>query len=160
MTGTMHGEVTVAGPILHTLTPLAGISANGRFEVIDGELPGLNSNESLKSMTRFRNPQDARRAVSAFSSFSSDLDLTNEQMTNHDIDVDFYGVDFECSGYLKLNGSNRLNYKGLAKVLKKQGFFTNTFAKLFHEAREHNGKLVFPLQITGTLADPKLALVD
>lgn len=160
MTGTMHGQFAVAGPIEHTLNPLAAIRGGGKLTVLDGELPGLNSNDSLKKMTRFRHPKDLGRNVSSFSSLSSDLDLTHQQMTNHDIDVAFYGFDLQCAGHLDLNGTGELAYHGVAKVLKKQGFVTNVFAELFHEARDKNGKLVFPLRITGTITNPKFALVD
>lgn len=160
MTGTMHGEITLSGPIEHTMNPLAGIRGSGNLTVDNGELPGMNSDDSLKKMTRFRNASDAGRPVSAFSSFSSDLDLTGQRMTNRDIDVAFYGFDLDCAGHLDLDKAANLEYHGVAKVLKKQGFATNIFAELFHEARDENGKLVFPLRITGTLDNPKFSLVD
>jgi uncharacterized protein involved in outer membrane biogenesis len=160
MTGTMRGDIALAGPIAHTLNPLAGLKAIGDLTVVDGELPGLNSNNSLKKMTRFRNPIDAGRNIAAFSSFSSDLELTKERMTNRNIDVAFYGVDLSCAGHLDLNATARLEYRGTVKVLKKQGFLTNLFAEVFREGRNENGKLVFPLRITGMLSNPKFALVD
>ena len=160
LTGTLRGHLEFSGPIAHTLNPLAGIKGTGNLTVVDGELPGLNSNDSLKKMTRFRNPKDAGRNTAAFSSFSSDLELTKERMTNHDIDVAFYGVDLSCAGHLDLDATARLEYRGTARVLKKQGFVTNIFAEVFHEGRNDSGKLVFPLQITGTLSNPKFALVD
>ena len=80
----MRGHIEFSGPIAHTLNPLAGIKGTGNLTVVDGELPGLNSNGSLKKMTRFRNPKDAGRNIAAFSSFSSDLELTKERMTNHE----------------------------------------------------------------------------
>jgi len=81
-------------------------------------------------------------------------------MTNRDIDVAFYGFDLDCAGHLDLDKTESLAYQGMAKVLKKQGFVTNIFAELFHEARNENGKLVFPLRITGTLGNPKFSVVD
>lgn len=160
MTGTMDGEIKLSGPIQHTLTPLAGIHGSGNLTVENGQLPGLNSVESLRKMTRFRNARDAGRPVSAFSSFSSDLDLTGQRMTNRDIDVAFYGFDLDCAGYLDLDKAEALEYHGTAKVLKKQGLLTNLFAEVFHEARNENGKLVFPLRVTGTLTTPKFSVVD
>jgi hypothetical protein len=53
-----------------------------------------------------------------------------------------------------------MDYHGVAKIVRKQGFVTNIFAEIFHEGRSENGKLVFPLRITGTLVNPKFALVD
>ena len=72
----------------------------------------------------------------------------------------FYGVDLSCAGYLDLDATARLEYRGTARVLKKQGVVTNIFAEVFREGRNDNGKLAFPLQITGTLSNPKFALVD
>lgn len=160
MTGTMHGEITLSGPIEHTMNPLAGIHGSGNLTVDNGELPGMNSADSLRKMTRFRNARDAGKPVSAFSSLSSDLDLTGQRMTNRDIDVAFYGFDLDCGGHLDLDKTGNLEYRGVAKVLKKQGFVTNIFAELFHEARDENGKLVFPLRVTGTLDNPKFSVVD
>lgn len=60
----------------------------------------------------------------------------------------------DCAGELGLNNGS-LNYEGEAKVLKKQGFFTNLFAKIAHEAKEESGRLVFPIRVSGTMLKPK-----
>ena len=160
MTGTLHGEITLSGPIEHTANPLAGIRGSGKLTVENGQLPSMNSADSLRKMMRFRQAADAGKPASAFSYAASDLDLTGQRMTNRDIDVAFYGFDLDCSGYLDLDKNENLAYQGMAKVLKKQGLMTNIFAELFHEARNENGKLVFPLRITGTLGNPKFSVVD
>jgi uncharacterized protein involved in outer membrane biogenesis len=160
MTGTMEGEVSLGGAIEHSFAPLVGIRGTGNLTVRNGELPSLNSNENLKELARFREPGDAERPLSSFSSFSGDLDLTNQRISSREINIAFYGSDLECTGDLGLRGTSTLDYQGEVRVLKKQGFFTNVFAKLLHEAREENGKLVFPIRITGTIVDPKVTAID
>jgi len=159
MTGTMGGQVTLAGPIEHSLNPLEGIHGSGNLTVRNGELPSLSSNEDMKKMTRFRDPEAALLPPSAFSSFSSDIALASQRISSHAISVAFYGVDLDCDGVLGLS-SGTLDYQGKVKVLKKQGFFTNLFAKVAHEAKEENGRLVFPIRVTGTMLNPKFAVTD
>lgn len=160
MSGTMDGEVVVGGRIEHTLNPLLGIRGTGKFTIRDGEFPSLNTNDNLKQLARFRDSQDESRPLSSFSSISSDLELADQQMTSREIKIALYGVDMQCAGELDLRGAGTLNYDGAVRVMKKQGFFTNVFARAFREAREENGKLVFPIRITGTLEEPKVAVVD
>ena len=160
MTGTMEGQVKLAGPIEHSLSPLAGIHGSGSLTVRNGELPSLGTNENLKKMARFRDPADLERPPSAFSSFSSDLNLASQRISSRAVNVAFYGVDVECAGALGLSSGGTLDYQGVAKVVKKQGFFTNLVAKIAHEAKEENGKLVFPIKVSGTMVDPKFSVVE
>ena len=159
MTGTMEGQVKLAGPIEHSFSPLAGIRGSGNLTVRNGELPSLGANENLKKMARFRDPADVERPAAAFSSFSSDLDLASQRISSRAINIAFYGVDVECAGALGLSGGT-LHYLGVARVLKKQGFFTNLVAKIAHEAKEENGRLVFPIKVSGTMPDPKFSVVE
>lgn len=160
LTGTMDGEVTLSGPIKHTADPLGGLGAKGKFIVRNGELPSLNSSDNMKQLARFRDAQDANHPLAAFSSLSTDLDLAEQHMSSSDLNIAFYGSDLECSGDLDLKGEGTLHLNGLLKVMKKQGFATNIFARLFREAREQDGRLIFPLQVSGTLAAPQFKLVD
>jgi uncharacterized protein involved in outer membrane biogenesis len=160
MTGTMDGQVVLGGRIEHSLDPLAGIRGTGNVMVRNGEFPSLNSNENLKKMARFRDPKDAQRDLASFSSFTGDLDLASQRISSREINIAFYGVDLQCAGGLGLSGSGILDYQGVAKVMKKQGFFTNIFARTMHDAKEENGKLVFPIQINGTMVNPKFSVVD
>jgi len=160
MTGTMDGHVALGGPIEHSLDPLDGIRGTGNLTVRNGEFPSLNSNDNLKQMARFRDPKDAQRDLASFSLFSGDLDLANQRISSREINIAFYGVDLQCAGDLGLSRAGSLNYQGVAKVEKKQGFFTNIFARTMHEAKEENGKLVFPIRINGTMVNPKFSVVD
>jgi hypothetical protein len=128
--------------------------------VHNGEFPSLNSNDNLKKMARFRDPKDAQRDASSFSSLSGDLDLANQRISSREVNIAFYGVDLQCAGGLGLTGSGTLDYQGVAKVLKKQGFFTNIFARTMHEAKEENGKLIFPIRINGTMVKPKFSVTE
>lgn len=160
MTGTMDGQVALGGKIEHSLNPLDGIRGTGNLTVRNGEFPSLNSNENLKKMARFRDAKDAQRDLASFSSFTGDLDLANQRISSREINIAFYGVDLQCAGDLGLSGAGILDYQGVAKVMKKQGFFTNIFARTMHDAKEENGKLVFPVRINGTMVNPKFSVVD
>ena len=157
MTGIMEGRVNLTGAIEHNTTPLQGIRGTGKLTVRDGELPSLAANDNLKKMTRFRDEKNAIRDPSAFSSFSSDISLADQRISSRQIDIAFYGVDIQCAGILGLSQGGVLDYQGVAKVMKKQGFLTDTFAKLLHDAKEENGRLIFPIRVKGTMENPKIS---
>lgn len=159
ITGMMQAKLTLQGVIAHTANPLADISGAGHFVVRNGELPSLNQNKSMAEMKRFRYPSAAAKPLSAFSRFGGDMELNNHHITNRKIGLDFYGIDVEGGGTLdEINGG--LNYRGAATIEKKQGFFTNIFARMFKEAHEKQGKLTFPIQLTGTLSNPKFSVTE
>ncbi len=159
MTGKMQGTLKLDGEIEHTRDPLQHIHGSGNLTIRDGELPTLSQNKDMQKMTRFRDPAVASRPPSSFSSFSADMNLANQRIFSHEINVAFYGVDVRCSGSLDLTDGGGLNYKGVAMVITKEGFFTNIFSKL-EGARLENGKLAFPIQIEGTLESPKFSVVN
>ena len=159
MTGMMEAELKLAGEVEHTANPFAGISGGGKFTIGKGELPSLNGNKSMAQMKRFRTPAAAALPPSAFSRFAGDMELRNHHIYSRQIGVDFYGIDVNGSGDVdETNGG--LDYTGTAIILKKQGFFTNVFARLFKEAQEKKGRLTFPLRLTGTLKNPVFAVVE
>ena len=159
MTGMMQAKLTLEGEITHTATPLAGLSGGGTFAVRDGEFPSLNSNKSMAQMKRFRDARAASKPASAFSRFSGDIEIENHRIHNRKVGVDFYGIDVEGSGSLDLaNGG--LNYTGAATIEKKQGFFTNIFARVFKDAQEKSGRLRFPIRLAGTLSQPEFSVTD
>jgi hypothetical protein len=159
MTGTMHGALKLEGEIEHTSNPLLGIQGSGHLTVRDGQLPSLNQAKNMEKMTRFRDPGSAARPPAAFSSFTADMNLANRQIFSHEINVDFYGVDVQCSGSLGVTGGGAMDYKGVANILNKQGFFTNIMGRMSGGSLE-NGKLSFPIQIGGTLDAPKFSIAD
>jgi uncharacterized protein YhdP len=158
MSGIMEGQVNLGGAIEHNTTPLEGIRGTGKLTVHDGELPSLASNYKLKQMARFRDDKDATRNPAAFSSFSSDINLADQRISSRQMNIAFYGVDVECTGMLGLLNGGTLDYQGVAKVMKRQGFFTNTFAKLLHDAKEENGRLLFPIRVKGTMLSPEFSM--
>lgn len=111
----------------------------------------------MAEMKRFRNPGAKSLPSSAFSSFSGVLDLNRQRIINRHIDVDFYGIDVDGSGSVD-ELTSRLDYQGKATILRKQGFFVNTFARLFKGADSKHGRLVFPIRVAGTLNNPKVSV--
>ena len=159
MTGKMQGALKVEGEIEHSPNPLERIHGSGHIIVRNGELPTLNQDKNMMKMTRFRDPGSASRAPSSFSSFSADMNLANRRIFSHQINVDFYGIDVQCSGSLGVTSGGGLDYKGVASVFNSQGFFTNMMARM-SGAKLEKGKLSFPVRIEGTLQNPEFSVVD
>ena len=157
MTGMMQAKLTVWGEIAHTATPLAGISGAGQFIVHNGEIPSINRDKSMVEMKRFRNASAAKKPVSAFSQFSGDVELKNRRFYNRKIGFDFYGIDVGGGGSVD-EANEGLNYRGTATILKQPGFFVSSYVRMFKGAKEKNGKLTFPIVLTGTLSDPQFAI--
>jgi len=159
ITGMMEADMKLAGIIEHSTNPLSGIHGTGHFNIRKGELIGLKGNKSMAQMVRFRDPGTSSLPMSAFSSFSGDLNLNRQRIVSRQINVDFYGIDVDGSGSVdELN--SQLDYKGNATIQTKQGFFVSTFARMFKGADSQYGRLVFPMRITGTLNNPKCSVVD
>ncbi len=159
ITGMMESDMKLHGIIEHSANPLAGIEGTGHFTIGKGEFTGLKGDKSMAEMARFRDPGTSSLPMSAFSSFSGDLDLNRQRIFNRQINVDFYGINLDGSGSVdELN--SRLDYKGSATIQTKQGFFVSTFARMFKGAKSKNGRLVFPIRLTGTLNNPKCSVVD
>ena len=80
-----------------------------------GEFTGLNGNKGMAQMVRFRDPGTNSLQLSAFSSFSGDLDLNPQRIVSRQINLDFYGIAVDGSGSVdKLN--SRLDFKGNATI--------------------------------------------
>ena len=153
MTGNMEGEVKLAGEILHTLRPLSGMRGTGHVTVRNGQVPSLRLNANLMKLAHFNDLGPAKNDPSAFNLFTTDLELDNQLISSRVIDIDGYGVDVDGSGSVSVSGSDELNYRGLAEITTKEGFFTNTVARL-SGATLKDGKLQFPFRITGTIDSP------
>jgi len=153
ITGNLEGELTLAGEVQHSQRPLAGIHGNGHITVRNGEVPSLRLNQNLMKLVRFNNQGPAKENPSSFNFISSDLELANLRIVSKVIDVDGYGVDIDGSGSVNVDGSDELNYQGTAKITTKQGFFTNTFARL-SGATLQEGQLSFPFRVGGTIESP------
>jgi hypothetical protein len=153
MTGTMEGELALAGEIEHTLSPLAEMQGTGQVTVRNGQAPSLKLNENLMKLARYNDLGPAKQNPSSFSSITADLSLANQRISSSKIDIVGYGVNAQCSGSLSVAGSDALDYQGVAEILAKQGFFTNTLARL-SGATLKNGRLSFAFRVGGTVQNP------
>jgi uncharacterized protein involved in outer membrane biogenesis len=153
MTGKMEGDVRLEGEIAHSLRPLAGIRGTGRMTVRDGQVPSLKLNANLMKLAHFNDLGPAKNDPSSFNVITADLELADQRISSRVIDIDGYGVDVDGSGNVSVSGSDELNYRGLAEITTKEGFFTNTVARL-SGATLKNGKLQFPFRIGGTIDSP------
>ncbi len=153
MTGKMEGDVKLAGEIAHTLRPLAGIHGAGHVTVRNGKVPSLKLNANLMKLAHFNDLGPAKNDPSSFNLITTDLELDNQRISSRVIDIDGYGVDVDGSGSVSVSGSDELNYRGLAEITTKEGFFTNAIARL-SGASLKDGKLQFPFRIGGTINSP------
>jgi uncharacterized protein involved in outer membrane biogenesis len=153
MTGTMDGDLKLAGAITHSLRPLAGIHGSGHLRVHNGQVPGLKLNENLMKLAHFNHLGPAKNEPSSFTLMTADLELDNQRISSRVIDIDGYGVDVDGSGNVSVSGSNELNYRGLAEITTREGFFTNIIARL-SGATLKDGKLQFPFRLGGTIDNP------
>ncbi len=153
MTGKMEGDVKLAGEIAHTLRPLAGIHGAGHVTVRNGKVPSLKLNANLMKLAHFNDLGPAKNDPSSFNLITTDLELANQRISSRVIDIDGYGVDVDGSGSVSVSGSDELNYRGLAEITTKEGFFTNAIARL-SGASLKDGKLQFPFRIGGTINSP------
>jgi uncharacterized protein involved in outer membrane biogenesis len=153
MTGKMEGEMKLAGDIAHTQRPLAGIHGSGHVTLRNGKVPSLMLNANLMKLAHFNDLGVAKNDPSSFNVITTDLELSNQQISSKVIDIDGYGVDVDGSGSVSVSGSDELKYRGLAEITTKQGFLTNTVARLSGAAMK-DGKLQFPFRIGGTIDNP------
>ena len=157
MTGMLEATLDVGGEIAHSSSPLGDMYGTGTLMVRRGDLPILNQNASMKQVEQFRTSAANGLPPSAFSTFTGDMELKNQRMYSNRVAVDFYGVVVDGTGSMSLTGGP-VNYRGSATIEKKQGFFTNIFARWFKGAKEKNGRLQFPIRLTGTLAHPQFTV--
>ena len=153
MTGKMEGDVKLEGEIAHSLRPLAGVHGAGHVTVRNGQMPSIKLNVNLMKLAHFNDLGPAKNDPSAFNVITTDLELDNQRISSRVIDIDGYGVDVDGSGSVSVSGSDELNYRGLAEITTKEGFFTNTIARL-SGATLRDGKLQFPFRIGGTIDNP------
>ena len=156
MTGKLEGDLKLAGEIEHTTSPLAGMHGSGHVKVSNGEVPHLMLNANLMKLAHFNDLGPAKENPSSFSSISTDFELANLRIFSKTIDIDGYGVDVDGSGSVSISGSDELNYQGVAAITTKQGFLTNTFARL-EGAKIKDGKIMFPFRIDGSIEHPKFS---
>lgn len=153
MTGKMAGDLVLTGDVEHSARPLAGLRGVGHVTVRDGQVPSLKLNANLMRLMHFNDLGPAKDDPSSFNMISTDLELANLRIASRKIDIDGYGVDVDGSGTVSVSGTDDLDYRGIAQITTRQGFFTNTFARLAG-ASLVDGKLTFPFHIGGTIENP------
>jgi uncharacterized protein involved in outer membrane biogenesis len=153
MTGKLTGDLTLIGDVEHSVHPFSGLRGVGHVTVRDGQVPSLKLNANLMRLMHFNDLGPAKDDPSSFNLISTDLLLANLRIASKTIDIDGYGVDVDGSGSISVSGSDELDYSGVAQITTKQGFFTNTFARL-SGATLVDGKLTFPFRIGGTIENP------
>jgi hypothetical protein len=121
--------------------------------VRNGKVPSLMLNANLMKLAHFNDLGPAKNDPSSFNLITTDLELANQRISSKVIDIDGYGVDVDGSGTVSVSGSDELDYRGLAEITTKEGFFTNTVARM-SGASLVNGKLQFPFRIGGTINNP------
>jgi hypothetical protein len=104
-------------------------------------------------LAHFNDLGPAKNDPSSFNLIATDLELAHQRISSKVIDIDGYGVDVDGSGSVSVSGSDDLDYRGLAEITTKEGFFTNTVARM-SGASLKDGKLQFPFRIGGTINSP------
>jgi len=157
MTGKMGGTMKFAGEIEHSRDPLAGVHGAGCLTVRNGQAPSLKLNANVMKLARLNDLGPAAQNPDSFSSISADLEMANQRISSRQINIVGYGVNAQCSGSLNVTGAGSLDYRGVAEILAKQGFFTNTMARL-SGATSKNRRLSFPFRVTGTIDNPQFSV--
>ncbi|HEV2492602.1 MAG TPA: AsmA-like C-terminal region-containing protein [Terriglobia bacterium] len=157
MTGTLEGNVKLAGQTTHSPHPLEGIQGAGQLTVRNGQLPSLKLNRNLMTLARLSNLGPASGDPSSFSSMSSDFQLADQRLSSNHISITGNGVEAQGSGTLSLIGAGTLDYQGVAKTAAGQNPVTGIVAAL-SGATYADGKLSFPFRVSGTLDNPRFAI--
>lgn len=157
MTGTMEGNLNLNGEAAHSSDPLSGLQGTGQVNVRNGRLPSLQLNKNLLFLVRMAGIGAPSGDPASFSMVSADLNFVNQTLVSHTVRILSNDVDVNASGSVALTGSNRMNYTGIARVPAKNTGLTNVLAGL-SGATYANGKLAFPFDLKGPLANPQFSL--
>ncbi len=157
ITGTLQGDLNFAGEAAHTANPLAGLEGTGQVTIRNGKLPSLQLNRNLLALAQIAGLGASSGDPAAFSLISTDLNISRQVLTSHNIRIISDDLEMEGSGSLALAGSNAMNYTGLAKVPARDTGLTKLLATV-SGATFSNGKLTFPFDLRGTLDHPKFSL--
>ena len=157
MTGTMDGNIKLAGEIAHSNDPLAGMQGAGQVSVKNGKLPSLNLNKNLMTLAKLSNLGAAQGDPSSFSSMSSDFNIGGGRLTSNKVSIIGSGVDIDGSGALTMAGAGSLDYQGVAKLVAGNSPVSGLLSGLTG-ATMQDGKLNLPFSIAGTMENPKFIL--
>jgi hypothetical protein len=106
--------------------------------VRNGKVPSLKLNANLMKLARFNDLGPAKDDPSSFNLITTDLELANQRISSRVIDIDGYGVDVDGSGSVSVSGSDDLDYRGLAEITTKEGFFRQLESVVQHDAQERS----------------------
>ena len=157
MTGTMDGNMKLAGEVAHSPDPLAGMRGVGQITIKNGQLPSLQLNKNLLTLARLSNLGAASGDPSSFSSMAADLNIAEGKITSNKVTIVGNGVDVDGAGVLSLAGAGSLAYDGVAKLAAGQSPVSGLLAGL-SGATVADGKLSFPFGVGGTLGSPQFKL--
>ncbi|MFB3923756.1 MAG: AsmA family protein [Terriglobia bacterium] len=157
MTGTMDGNMKLAGEVQHSPDPLAGMRGAGQVSVKNGQLPSLQLNKNLMTLARLSNLGAASGDPSSFTSMAADLNIAEGKITSNKVTIVGNGVDVDGAGVLSLAGAGSLAYDGIAKLAAGQSPVSGLLAGL-SGATVADGKLTFPFGVGGTLQSPQFKL--
>ena len=157
MSGTMAGNLDLAGEAAHSSDPLAGLRGTGKVSIRDGRLPTLQLNKNLLVLVRVAGVGATSGDPASFSSISADLNLANQQLASQHITIVSNDLNVNASGVLNTAKSNLMKYAGTAMVPARQGGLTDLVANI-SGATFANGKLSFPFELNGTLDNPRFSL--
>jgi len=154
MTGEMQGAIALAGELIHSPDPLAGMRGTGNISIRNGNLPMLQLNKNLLELAKISKIGPTQGDPGAFSSIATDLNIAEGRITSHKISVVGNGVDADGSGSMTLAEEGTLDYQGVASLAAQPNQLTTLLAGIAGGAVA-NGKLNFPFGIGGTLNSPK-----
>jgi uncharacterized protein involved in outer membrane biogenesis len=157
MTGTLEGNMQLAGEVTHSPDPLAGMQGTGLLSARNGQIPSLQLNKNLMKLARLANLGPAEGDPSSFSSISADLNIANQRIASKKVVIIGNGVDIDGSGSLAVAGEGNLDYEGIARIAAEKNALTEVLAGL-SGAKLEGGKLTFPFALGGTFQNPKFTL--
>src|ERR1700682_4662161 len=116
ISGEWERELKLAGEIVYTVKPLAGIHGTGYLKMPDGQVPSRMLNLDWMNFAHFHDLGPAKENPSVFNLISADLELANLRISRRAIDMDGYGVDVDGSGSVSFSGSEERIYPGVAAM--------------------------------------------
>ena len=157
LTGRLDGDIKLAGVVVSSPDPLAGVRGNGNVSIKDGRLPRLQVGKNILALAKLGQIGAASGDPSGFESASADLNIADGKITSQKIAVVGTGMTLDGAGALGLAGEGSLAYDAIARIVAGQNGLTNLVGGLTGATYE-DGKMVLPLAVGGTLKNPQFKL--
>jgi uncharacterized protein involved in outer membrane biogenesis len=158
LTGTLEGTVKVAGEVVNSPDPLAGMKGTGLITIHNGQMPSLQLNKNLRTLAQIADLGPSNGDPSSFSLLSADFKVAEARLTSDKITLVGNGVDVNGSGSMTTAGEGSLNYQGTGSLATSGSNPLTSLVAGISGATVTNGKLAFPFAVSGTVAHPKFAL--